>query len=592
MIDEAHQVLATVPKNRTAVPQCTELWSQIESSFNWYVSGTPVPLGRASVVGALRYLGVKVHGLTFPHYSILSDEAAELFYPLESLLFSSVKQHLFWRNTKESVKTEVEFSPLVEKIYYVQFTQGERILYDCAKALQKSEPELRRLCAIPVEEDQNEDNKISIDTTIDKTIVDVQDGINSCRANFYTHKYKIKEEGLKITFDELDAEYRQGKPSETDTPAVIEIEKQLLFQAYDKARSAYFNEAKQMEKAKAGLRNYYEAINYLSKMLNPIPCELCKQQIYYFEETPCGHKACTKCLTDHWEAKKGKPSCPTCNERVYKSQVLTVIPTRDSQYSGGVVSKHGSKLVAICGYLQSVMASTGDIKAIVFSQYESTLARLTKMLSTLDPVNFTNQIVSCKGNIHMRRKVIDAFNSQKKGSPRILLLSLANNASGTHLPVATHIVLVDPVVGTQENAKALDSQAIARAHRIGQNRTVVAVRFIVKDSIEQDDYQSAYGPIQSGELSTFTLEEKSRTAPQGATEGDAGKEELTKKTKRSRGKKSATEEDQKPSRKSTRARTPKVHDVDSDELEEVSVPRKRKAPTKRKSPAKKQKQTD
>ena len=75
----------------------------------------------------------------------------------------------------------------------------------------------------------------------------------------------------------------------------------------------------------------------------------------------------------------------------------------------------------------------------------------------------------------------------------MLLLSLAHSASGTHLAVATHIILVDPVVGTKEEAQATDSQAIARAHRLGQDKPVIVVRFIVENSIEQADYEQTYG---------------------------------------------------------------------------------------------------
>ena len=58
--------------------------------------------------------------------------------------------------------------------------------------------------------------------------------------------------------------------------------------------------------------------------------------------------------------------------------------------------------------------------------------------------------------------------------------------------------------------KTLDSQAIARAHRIGQDQTVTAVRFIVKGSIEQDDYEGAYGVIRSAEINQFSFSAKKR----------------------------------------------------------------------------------
>ena len=52
------------------------------------------------------------------------------------------------------------------------------------------------------------------------------------------------------------------------------------------------------------------------------------------------------------------------------------------------------------------------------------------------------------------------------------MLSLQNAASGTNLVEATHVVLIDPVAGSKEEAIAVESQAIGRAHRMGQNKQV------------------------------------------------------------------------------------------------------------------------
>ena len=52
----------------------------------------------------------------------------------------------------------------------------------------------------------------------------------------------------------------------------------------------------------------------------------------------------------------------------------------------------------------------------------------------------------------------------------MIMLSLENAASGTNLVEATHIILIDPVAGTKEQAQAVEAQAIGRAHRMGQDK--------------------------------------------------------------------------------------------------------------------------
>lgn len=43
------------------------------------------------------------------------------------------------------------------------------------------------------------------------------------------------------------------------------------------------------------------------------------------------------------------------------------------------------------------------------------------------------------------------------------MLSMENAASGTNLTQATHIILLDPVLGTREEAEATERQAVGRA---------------------------------------------------------------------------------------------------------------------------------
>ena len=61
---------------------------------------------------------------------------------------------------------------------------------------------------------------------------------------------------------------------------------------------------------------------------------------------------------------------------------------------------------------------------------------------------------------------------QKQENVRVIMLSLEHAASGTNLVEATHVILIDPVADTKERAVAIESQAIGRAHRMGQDKKV------------------------------------------------------------------------------------------------------------------------
>lgn len=70
----------------------------------------------------------------------------------------------------------------------------------------------------------------------------------------------------------------------------------------------------------------------------------------------------------------------------------------------------------------------------------------------------------------------------------MIMLSLQNAASGTNLVEATHVVLIDPVAGSKDEAIAVESQAIGRAHRMGQDKQISVVRMIMRDTIEHELY--------------------------------------------------------------------------------------------------------
>merc|ERR1719337_808815 len=74
----------------------------------------------------------------------------------------------------------------------------------------------------------------------------------------------------------------------------------------------------------------------------------------------------------------------------------------------------------------------------------------------------------------------------KKEPIRILLLSLEHSASGTNFTAANHVVLFHPMLAeTPQAGAAFEMQAIGRALRYGQKRTVEVWRFVTADTAEQ-----------------------------------------------------------------------------------------------------------
>jgi len=86
-----------------------------------------------------------------------------------------------------------------------------------------------------------------------------------------------------------------------------------------------------------------------------------------------------------------------------------------------------------------------------------------------------------------------AIHKFKEGTDnKVIMLSLKNAASGTNLTNATHIIFVEPINSSKEEINAIESQAIARACRIGQQEKVTVIRILIKDTIEEKIYKENY----------------------------------------------------------------------------------------------------
>ena len=77
------------------------------------------------------------------------------------------------------------------------------------------------------------------------------------------------------------------------------------------------------------------------------------------------------------------------------------------------------------------------------------------------------------------RKALERFRDED--ATRVFLLSHRAGAQGLTLVRANHVFLLEPSLDA-----AIEQQAIARVHRIGQDLPVKVVRFLVEKTIEEE----------------------------------------------------------------------------------------------------------
>merc|ERR1712039_1139708 len=101
-----------------------------------------------------------------------------------------------------------------------------------------------------------------------------------------------------------------------------------------------------------------------------------------------------------------------------------------------------------------------------------------------------------QGSVAQRSGIIRDWQNNPSSQAFVLLLSLAQSASGSNLTAANHVVFLHPMLApTPERAIGYELQAIGRARRHGQQRDVVHVwRFVTSGTLEQsitERHQSA-----------------------------------------------------------------------------------------------------
>jgi superfamily II DNA or RNA helicase len=130
-----------------------------------------------------------------------------------------------------------------------------------------------------------------------------------------------------------------------------------------------------------------------------------------------------------------------------------------------------AKLEALLAHLESVRAE--GRKALVFSQF-ATLLGIVK--DRLEAQGFSCEYLD--GSTVDREARVTRF--QEDAACSVFLLSLKAGGVGLNLTAADCVFLLDPWWNP-----AAEAQAIDRAHRIGQHRTVFAYRLLARDTVEE-----------------------------------------------------------------------------------------------------------
>lgn len=272
------------------------------------------------------------------------------------------------------------------------------------------------------------------------------------------------------------------------------------------------------EKALAALKTKHRFLIHLrdeSQTDSQRICVICQSSFEQGVLTICGHQYCKECIHLWWNQHR---TCPVCKRRLtladfhqitYKPQELraqeearsddaasddSIDPTgtaagdvdegRPSIYTHMAQStmdqvrsidlpgSFGTKIDTLARHLLYLRNNDPGTKSIVFSQYRDFLDVLGSAFT--------------KFGIGFSRMGVPGAIERFKGDASVecFLLDAKTDSSGLNLVNAQHVFLCEPLVNT-----AIELQAIARVHRIGQLRATTVYMYLIRDTIEEAIYE-------------------------------------------------------------------------------------------------------
>jgi len=161
--------------------------------------------------------------------------------------------------------------------------------------------------------------------------------------------------------------------------------------------------------------------------------------------------------------------------------VSTLIDAKEDDETVTAQGPFGSKFAAVVSQLQEVLAEDATNRALLFCQMDPLRVKLTKALEKAG-IPFA----TLDGTPQAMHQAMQEFKSATGGQKRVLLLALDERCAGANLTAANHVFFAHPLIQNGSRSPAdIETQAIGRARRFGQTRTVNVWRFLSQQTIEE-----------------------------------------------------------------------------------------------------------
>jgi len=366
--------------------------------------------------------------------------------------------NLFRRNTIKSTiaETLLDKFKVNEKVIWIDFTIQERAIYESQST--RNLTFIRQFCCSPF------DTEFSMTCKTFDEIIELLTKKNA--------------KDIVILVKNVQAYSQQIYGLEQN---MIGIEDENIVAQVQRHLNVNKNQLKNFERDLVNARateSYYKNLEEIITTTDDVECSICMCDIESMTITRCGHVFCTGCI-----AMVANNKCPTCTAPYKKTELVIVNNEKnESEDPEADYKKYGSKVRVIIKWIIKTL-ETPENNIIIFMEWEPVMSSIKTILAN---IGISSEI--CKGNKPTREKAISRFNASEG---RIIMLCSNYASHGTNLTKANKIAIINPIGGTPAFREDIENQAIARAKRIGQKRDIDVVRFVIKNTIEEDLYKES-----------------------------------------------------------------------------------------------------
>ena len=451
VLDEGHEIFGEMLQNISQARYMATWLSSINSNSYWYISGSPF-VNYTGLLNCIKYLNLVLYDPEL-NFEINTDtfNKFDIFNNIlnKNYIWNNILEKLCIRHRKCDVDNEIKLFGYDEKIEWIDFTELEKNLYETKKSKLNNE-QLQQLCCHPL-----------ILDSCRKVFGDIEVDLSVMQTKLIQHHNKVINDcTIKISkLDTTNQAYHMLK--KTNENSIIESKYML------------------------SILNKLEDNEILNDDDNN--CSICLEILNNKSVTKCGHIYCAECIKNCLKYKK---LCPMCKKPITIDDIY-LVKKKEKKINNinPLIEKYGSKLGKIIIMIRNIVLDP-DSRIIIFSQWDFMLSLIGKTLAE-------NGIANCfvKGNVWSRNSAINKFKNGKTLSGednKVIMLSLKNSASGTNLTEATHLFFVEPINSSKDEVKAIEAQAIGRACRLGQKQKVVLHRVLVKNTIEEEIYNTIH----------------------------------------------------------------------------------------------------